>query len=181
MAWWKERFELSRLSQSLLEIFTFCFTGITEHRSEMPTTTISTPVTDGLTKESLLAALHSHEMMVKILCPALISHSLESGSEELNSPAVYTVTDKKPIGQTTFKLTLTNVPDGVDTLVNAKPPVGTLTIAGQWRIVEEEGKMTLKEDVEIDANMIMKKMAKGNVEGTHPKQHVALLEQAAKA
>lgn len=147
----------------------------------MPTTTVSTPVTDGLTKEAVLAALHNHELMVNTLCPALISHELDSGSEELNTPAVYTVTDKKPIGQTTYKLTLTNVPDGVDTLVNAKPPVGTLIISGKWRVVEEEGKMMLKEEVDIDANMIMKKMAKGNVEGSHPKQHVALLEQAQKA
>ena len=122
----------------------------------MPTTTVSTPVTDGLTKEALLAALHNNEMMIQTLCPALISHSLESGSEELNEPAVYNVTDKKPIGQTTFKLTLTNVPDGVDTLVNAKPPVGTLTIAGKWRIIDEDGKMVLREEVDIGANMITK-------------------------
>jgi len=67
------------------------------------------------------------------------------------------------------------VPDGIDTLVNAKPPVGTLTITGKWRVVDG----TLVEDVEIDGNFMMKKMAKGNVEKTHPEQHSRLLAQAA--
>jgi hypothetical protein len=148
----------------------------------MVTTTVTTPVPAGMSREAVLAALHNHEMMVKTLCPQLISHSKESGdSAALDAPVVYSVTDKKPIGQTTYKLTLTNVADGVDSLVNAKPPVGTLTIAGKWRVVEEGGKLVLKEEVDIEANMLVKKMAKGNVEGTHPKQHVALLEQAAKA
>lgn len=77
-------------------------------------------------------------------------------------------------GQTTYKLTLTNVEDGVDSFVNAKPPVGTLTIAGKWRIKDGN----LVEDVEIDGNFMMKKMAKGNVEKTHPEQHTKLLEHA---
>jgi hypothetical protein len=76
--------------------------------------------------------------------------------------------------QTTYKLTLTNTPTGVDSLVNAKPPVGILTIAGQWRVAD--GK--LSEDVEIDGNFMMKKMAKGNVEKTHPEQHTKLIEAA---
>jgi hypothetical protein len=59
-------------------------------------------------------------------------------------------------------------------LVNAKPPVGTLTITGQWRVAD--GKLV--EDVEIDGNFMMKKMAKGNVEKTHPEQHSKLLELA---
>lgn len=67
------------------------------------------------------------------------------------------------------------MPDGIDTLVNAKPPVGTLTITGKWRVVDG----TLVEDVEIDGNFMMKKMAKGNVEKTHPEQHSRLLAQAA--
>lgn len=66
------------------------------------------------------------------------------------------------------------MPDGVDSLVNAKPPVGVLTIAGKWRV--KDG--MLIEDVEIDGNFMMKKMAKGNVEKTHPEQHNRLLEQA---
>ena len=78
--------------------------------------------------------------------------------------------------QTTYRLTLTNTPDGVDSLVNAKPPVGILTISGKWRVID--GKLV--EDVEIDGNFMMKKMAKGNVEKTHPGQHSMLLENATK-
>ncbi|KZM24909.1 uncharacterized protein EKO05_0002682 [Ascochyta rabiei] len=120
----------------------------------------------------VIAALHNHELMIKTLCPALVSYAFESGDKATS--AVYTVTDKKPIGQTTFKLTLTNTPGGVDSLVNAKPPVGILTIAATWRVAD--GKLT--EDVVIDGNFMMKKVAKGNVEKTHPEQHTKLLEAA---
>ena len=78
------------------------------------------------------------------------------------------------IPQTTYKLTLTNVNDGVDSLVNAKPPVGTLNISAKWRVANGQ----LVEEVEIDANFMMKKMAKGNVEKTHPEQHMKLLSLA---
>jgi hypothetical protein len=76
--------------------------------------------------------------------------------------------------QTTYKLTLTNVSEGVDSLVNAKPPVGILTISGKWRVAD--GK--LSEEIDIDANFMMKKVAKSNVEKTHPQQHMKLLEAA---
>ncbi|KAF2119687.1 hypothetical protein BDV96DRAFT_642701 [Lophiotrema nucula] len=138
----------------------------------MSTTNVSTSIPTGLAQDQVLAALHNHDLMIKTLCPALISYEFESGDP--NTQATYSVTDKKPIGQTTYKLTLTNVVDGVDSLVNAKPPVGILTIAGKWRVKNGQ----LVEDVEIDGNFMMKKMAKGNVEKTHPAQHSQLLEQA---
>ncbi|TEA19757.1 hypothetical protein C8034_v008842 [Colletotrichum sidae] len=147
----------------------------------MPATTVVTPVPAGVSRDQVLATIHNHELMVKTLCPALISHTLESGSQAVGESATFSVTDKKPIGQTTYQLTITNLADGVDTLVNAKPPVGTLVIQGKWRVVEENGALVLREDVEIEANMLMKKMAKGNVEKTHPEQHAALLVQAGKA
>ncbi|PSN65412.1 hypothetical protein BS50DRAFT_57559 [Corynespora cassiicola Philippines] len=138
----------------------------------MSTTNVSTAIPAGLDASSVLAALHNHELMIKTLCPALISFEFESGDK--NSQATYNITDKKPIGQTTYKLTLTNVADGVDSLVNANPPVGHLTISGKWRVANGQ----LVEDVEIDGNFMMKKMAKGNVEKTHPEQHSRLLEAA---
>jgi hypothetical protein len=49
-----------------------------------------------------------------------------------------------------------------------------LTISGKWRV--EGGK--LSEEVDIDANFMMKKVAKSNVEKTHPEQHAKLLEAA---
>lgn len=45
----------------------------------------------------VIAALHNHELMIKTLCPALVSYSFESGDKATS--ATYTVTDKKPIGQ----------------------------------------------------------------------------------
>ncbi|KZL65421.1 polyketide synthase protein [Colletotrichum incanum] len=147
----------------------------------MPATIVSTPVPAGVDKAAVLSAIHNHDLMVKTLCPALISYNLESGSVGLGQSATYSVTDKKPIGQTTYQLTITNLEDGVDTLVNAKPPVGTLIIAGKWRIIQDANGLVLREEVDIDANMLMKKMAKGNVEKTHPEQHAALLVQAGKA
>jgi hypothetical protein len=52
--------------------------------------------------------------------------------------------------------------------------VGVLTISGKWRVKNGE----LSEEVDIDANFMMKKVAKSNVEKTHPGQHVKLLEAA---
>ena len=155
----------------------------------MPTSNISTPL-NGVDAAIVIAALHNHDLMIKTLCPALVSYNYVSGDK--TTSATYTVTDKKPIGQvslsphphtsqsltslpqTTYSLTLTNVPSGVDSLVNAKPPVGILTISAKWRVAGGE----LTEEVEIDANFMMKKMAKSTVEKTHPVQHVKLLEAA---
>ncbi|KAK2054504.1 hypothetical protein LY76DRAFT_230696 [Colletotrichum caudatum] len=147
----------------------------------MSSTVVATPVPAGVERNAVLATLHNHDLMVKTLCPSLISYNLESGSVGLGQAATYSVTDKKPIGQTTYQLTITNLEEGVDTLVNAKPPVGTLVIAGKWRLVQESTGLVLREEVSIDANMLMKKMAKGNVEKTHPEQHAALLVEAGKA
>lgn len=155
--------------------------------------TITTPISPTIQPSTLIATLHNHDIMIKALCPGLISYAFISGDK--TSEATYSVTDKKPIGQvhppffsfplplfstfpdisqTTYRLTLTNVTSGIDSLVNAKPPVGTLTIAAKWRVAGGE----LVEEVEIDGNFMMKKMAKGNVEKTHPEQHSRLLEMA---
>lgn len=138
----------------------------------MATTSVATPIPAGLSVTNVLAALHNHDLMIKTLCPALIAYEFEAGNPATS--AVYSITDRKPKGQTTYKLTLTNTYDGVNSLVNARPPVGVLTIAGRWRVVDG----TLREDIEIDGNFMMKKMAKGNVEKTHPAQHSMLLQQA---
>lgn len=46
---------------------------------------------------TVIAALHNHELMIKTLCPALVSYSFDSG--DASTSASYMVTDKKPIGQ----------------------------------------------------------------------------------
>jgi hypothetical protein len=142
-----------------------------------PTATVSTPLPANCTPAAAIAALHNHENYITVTCPSLVSKKHISGSPNIGEACVYEITDKKPLGQTTYKLTLTNQPDGIDTLVNAKPPVGTMTITGTWRVVDG----SLKEEVVIEANILMKKMAKGNVEKSHPEQHLVLLNEAAKA
>lgn len=143
-----------------------------------PTTTISTPLPTSSTPESIIAAIHNHDVFIKITTPALISYTKTSPEEcAVDVPITYSVTDKKPLGQTTYALTLTNRVDGIDTHVLAKPPVGSLIIKGQWRVVDG----TLKEDVEVDTNFAMKRMVKGNIEKTHPEQHTQIIAESGKA
>jgi hypothetical protein len=85
---------------------------------------------------------------------------------------VYEVTDKKPIGVATYPLTLTNVPDGIDTHVEAKLPTGTAIIKQKWRVAD--GKLT--EEVEIDGNIISRNIIKKNVEKTHPEHQKVLID-----
>lgn len=139
-----------------------------------PTYSLTSPLPEGVSPEAVIKTLHDHDTYIKIACPQLISYEFESGSKEIGQQAVYKVTDKKPLGQTTYTLTITNLADGVDTLVNAKPPVGTLTISGKFRVAAGQ----LVEETDIEGNVIMKKMVKGNVEKTHPEQHEKLLEHA---
>ncbi|KAF2653521.1 hypothetical protein K491DRAFT_718021 [Lophiostoma macrostomum CBS 122681] len=142
----------------------------------MSTTSVSTSLPYGITSSHVLAALHNHDVMIRTLCPAVISYTFESGDPRTR--ATYAVTDRKPqTGVTTYRLTLTNLADGVNSLVNARPKMGILTIAGKWRV--RNGKLV--EDVEIDGNFMMMKMAKGNVEKTHPVQHSRLLQLATRA
>jgi hypothetical protein len=140
-----------------------------------PTTTITTPIPTGVTPDAIIQILHDHESYIKLTCPLLISFKFESGDPD--STATYNVTDKKPFGQTTFQLTLTNVGDGVETLVNAKPPMGTLTIKGKWCVAD--GNIT--EEVEIDAPFVMRKMVKGNTEKSHAEFHLELIKMATPA
>jgi hypothetical protein len=70
----------------------------------MSTANVSTPLPAGLTQETVISALHNHELMIKTLCPQLISYEFESGDK--TSQAVYMVTDKKPLGQVNTPLPL---------------------------------------------------------------------------
>lgn len=63
----------------------------------MATTSISTPLPAGVSEQQVIIALHNHDLMIKTLCPALISYELDSGDS--STQATYNVTDKKPIGQ----------------------------------------------------------------------------------
>ncbi|KAI8624340.1 hypothetical protein F5Y19DRAFT_480719 [Xylariaceae sp. FL1651] len=141
-------------------------------------TTISTALPAGISEEAVISSLHSHELYIRTTCPQLISQKHVSGTPgTLGQPCAYDITDKRPIGQTTFRLTLTNVPGGVDAVVDGKAPTGAMTIRSQWRA--REGR--LEEVVEIDSNIVTKKFIKGNVEKGHPEIHHGFLAEAAKA
>jgi hypothetical protein len=78
----------------------------TEHQPErtsrksrtinMPTSHISTPIA-GTSAATVIAALHNHDLMIKTLCPALVSYHFIGGNK--SSQATYSITDRKPIGQ----------------------------------------------------------------------------------
>ena len=62
----------------------------------MPTSHISTPLS-GVDARIVIAALHNHDLMIRTLCPALISYHFESGDRR--TQATYSITDRKPVGQ----------------------------------------------------------------------------------
>jgi hypothetical protein len=135
-------------------------------------TSISTAIPAGTSTSAVIAVLHNHDQYIKTACPQLISYKLVSGTPELDTPCVYEVKDKKPIGQTTYPLTLTNREDGIDAFIDGKAPTGAIRLGSKWRVVGDR----LEESVKIDSNMLMNKLIKGNVEKNHPAQHLGLIQ-----
>lgn len=86
------------------------------------------------------------------------------------------VTDKRPIGQTTFTLNLVDTDNGINAVIDGKAPTGSYHIESKWTVHADK----IEEEVSFDANMLMKKMIKGSVEKSHPEQHQGFV-QAAKA
>lgn len=137
-------------------------------------TTITTEIPAGVSAERVLELLHDHDHYIRTTCPQLISYERRSAPGAV--PAVYEVTDKRPIGQTTFTLTLTDQADGIDAVVEGRAPTGALRVDSKFRVVG--GGARLEEFVSIDSNVLMKKMIKGNVEKSHPDQHRGFLTTA---
>ncbi|KAI0525550.1 hypothetical protein F5B22DRAFT_347638 [Xylaria bambusicola] len=140
-------------------------------------TVINTPLPAEATSQAVINTLHNHDLYIKTTCPNLISQKHISGTPGLDQPCVYEITDKRAVGQTTFQMTLTNVAEGLDSLIEGKAPTGAMTIKSKWRVVEGE----LHETVEIDSNIVTKKVIKGNVEKAHPGFHQGFFSEAAKA
>ncbi|XXG99893.1 Protein ltv1 [Hypoxylon texense] len=159
--------------------------------------TISTPLPAGAQPRSVVALLHDHEAYIRATCPQLVSYRRLSGPAAVGArapvgePRAFQVTDRRPAGQTTYKLTVTNRPEGVDALVEGRAPTGGMVIKTRWRVKndgggggggggDDVGGYVLEEEVEIDSNMITKKMVKGNIEKGHPEYHRSFMAQAAK-
>lgn len=138
----------------------------------MATASFTTPIPATTSPDAVISTLHNHELYIKTTTPTLITYKLVSGTPELGQACEYEVTDKRPVGSATYKLTLTNVNDGINAVVNAKPPTGQLAVKSAWRVVEGN----LKEEVDIEGNMLTKKMAKGNVEKSRPEQHKVFIQ-----
>ncbi|OTA99924.1 hypothetical protein M426DRAFT_66921 [Hypoxylon sp. CI-4A] len=139
-------------------------------------TTISTPLPAGVRPASVISLLHNHETYIRVTCPQLISYHRVSSSS--SSSSITNVTDRRPTGQTTYKLTLTNRAEGVDSEVDGKAPTGAMLIRTRWRVRADDPGF-LREDVEIESNMITRKMVKSNIERGHPEYHRSFLEEAA--
>ncbi|KAI1089158.1 hypothetical protein F5B19DRAFT_495688 [Rostrohypoxylon terebratum] len=144
-------------------------------------TTISTPLPGGVDPRAVVALLHNHELYIRTTCPQLVSFAQVSGRSPatLGEPVLFQIVDRRPTGQTTYKLTLTNHAEGLDSLVDGKAPTGTVAVRTRWRVRGEPG--TLEEEIEIDSNMLTKKMVKGNIEKGHPEHHRTFLAEAARA
>ncbi|KAI0108723.1 hypothetical protein GGR51DRAFT_559036 [Nemania sp. FL0031] len=124
---------------------------------------IATPLPADATEQAVINILHNHDAYIKTTCPQLISQKHVSGTPGLEQPCVYEITDKKPIGQTTYKMTLTNVAEGVDAVIEGRAPTGSMTIRSKWRA--RAGK--LEEAVEIESNAVTRMLIKGNIEKEH--------------
>ncbi|KAI1390852.1 uncharacterized protein F4822DRAFT_442083 [Hypoxylon trugodes] len=141
--------------------------------------TISTPLPSGVQPSTVITLLHNHETYIRTTCPQLITYRRISGPPAhapAGEPCVFEVTDRRPMGQTTYKLTLTNHTEGIDSLVVGKAPTGSMVIKTRWRVRGDTGR--LEEEIEIDSNMITKKLVKSNIEKGHPEYHRSLLAEA---
>lgn len=137
--------------------------------------TITTPLSAGVKEEAVIASLHNHDIYIKVTCPQLIDYKKISGGEPvIGETCVYEVTDKRPIGQTTFRLTLVNQPKGIDATVDGKAPTGSIHIESKWSVTSGR----IEESIAIDSNAIMKRMIKGSVEKSHPEHHQSFVQAA---
>lgn len=87
---------------------------------------------------------------------------------------VDTVVDKRPIGKTTLQLTLVSREDGIDATINGQAPTGAIVIISKWHVEADR----IVEDVSIDSNFVMNRMIKGNMEKSHPQQHLGFCQTA---
>ncbi|KAI1658955.1 hypothetical protein F4813DRAFT_34517 [Daldinia decipiens] len=176
-------------------------------------TTISTPLPASIQPSVVVALLHNHEIYIRTTCPQLISYrqisppspssttllpssSSDSSNPNVAPPAVdephtFEVTDRRPTGQTTYRLTLTNRAQGIDSAVDGKAPTGSIAVRARWRVSllggdgdgdgDGDDAGLLEEHVDIESNMITRKMVKSNIERSHPAYHRTFLAEAAKA
>jgi hypothetical protein len=137
-----------------------------------PTTTITTPFPAGVTSAQVVASLHNHDTYIRATCPELVKYEKVSGEPNTEAGVTYSVTDKKPIGTTTYSLIIVDRADGIETKVNAKAPVGSMIVESKWVATATE----LIEKIWVDGNFVIKTMVKSVTEKNHPLAHKAIYE-----
>ncbi|KAI0445497.1 hypothetical protein F4803DRAFT_548221 [Xylaria telfairii] len=130
-------------------------------------TTIVTRLPEELPEQDVINRLQNHDTYIRTTSPDLVSQKHISGIQELNHPCMYEIVDIRGFGRIKFGLTLTNVVDGVNAVVEGRAPTGSLKIRSEWRA--RAGK--LEEVVEIESNFITKAIVKKNVDKEHLEFH----------
>ncbi|KAI1746277.1 hypothetical protein F4680DRAFT_400923 [Xylaria scruposa] len=144
----------------------------------MPTNVvIVTPLPEDTSEQAVISSLHDHDIYIQTTCPQLISRRLVSGTPGLDLPCAYEIVDTRSFGEMRFGLTLTNVAEGVDALVEGRTPTGSMKVRSEWRV--RAGK--LQEVVDIECNLITKMIVKKNVEKGHPEFHQHLFTVAVRS
>ena len=128
-----------------------------------------TPIPSGVSNDAILAILHDPVTMIT-LNPLVISQKLTSAPGV--TPAVYSITDKLPIGTTTYTASFTNTATGMSSTVDASLGLKT---TGVWSIVQGDSGMVLDEEVDVTGNRLVVPFVKGQIESSHQELHKALI------
>ncbi|KAI1169611.1 hypothetical protein F4777DRAFT_584744 [Nemania sp. FL0916] len=153
------------------------------------TITVTTPFPAGVTAQAVLNSLHDHETYIKTTCPGFATQKHLFGSAVLGQPCGYEITAKRgnpnnpsTMMTTTFKMTLTNVVEGVDAVVESDTPLGEMVVRSRWRVSSVGGPGgSLEEVVDIEgSNKVTKQLVKTNVEKSHSEYHNAFIAEASR-
>jgi hypothetical protein len=106
------------------------FDRFNQSTTTMPCSYISTPL-NGVDGRIVLAALHNHDIMIRTLCPALVSYHLESGDR--TTQATYAITDRKPVSLVSSTPSLHSLRMNRRSINNHTDNISTHTHKRIWR------------------------------------------------
>lgn len=137
-----------------------------------------------ITRTQAIAALHDHEVLIK-MDPHLVSYTSLPSSPSTPETKIYKVLDKmEQIPKALWSqdvhsdLQYTNLPNGIRT--NVKAPLGL--VMDTHLIVEERpgGQLVITEDVEIKCSRLMMPVVKGQCEANWKDIHKRFIEMVKK-
>ncbi|RYC59064.1 hypothetical protein CHU98_g7155 [Xylaria longipes] len=129
-----------------------------------------------VSEKAMINSLHNHDLYIQTTCPNMKSCMHVSGTPKLDRPCVYKITDRRAFGEVTFVLTLTNMAEGVDAVVEGKTPIGSMVVRSEWRVCARR----LKEVVGIESNPFTKNIVRKNIEKSHYGFHKHFATEAVK-